>query len=912
MSKLTISPVLAGYRSAEALTENFEAIEATLEKTLSRDGTAPNQMEANLDMNGNRILNLPEPESSGEPARLADIEDQGDRIDALESSVTGLTSDVISLEGEVDTHETRLDGIDAALAPPPLSINRTCFGAVTPTSFVFSTDTNRACDVGLVVSTNNTFTGIVQTISETASTAWEGLTTTYHGRKMAVTGLTANTLYYVAVTLNGTRQATYQVRTAPAAMAATSFRFGVGSCFQPSSTKISQVWRAIAQREHAFFVQIGDLYYSDVDTDDIRRCRDNITRVARATEDFREAAKTVAMVHIPDDHDNGGANDNHYDTFYPSQATNAQLCQNARDVMEECWPHYPWALDATFAQTFDWGRTRHVLMDCHWFLRWTTGTTTRLGTDNNPPGSPDQLQWVLDQIADAEADGVKLLCLYSTATWTGTWFESWDQRTPAEQQLLCDAINASGVAVLLWSGDDHQLGFDAGTNTDRSTDRDTKFPQINSSGMNQYGWRNLAGPYIWQGVEAEVEGNAQVFVELEVEDNGGNDFRWEVRGYGAPINQTTFEPTLLTCGEDQTAEFASDDEDVEVGFGGLSELFVVDGEPLALTKSWFGPVGGCSVDYTDGGPNSGTVTFLPNQNRKEITISGLTAPDDVTLTLSNNVRCEIPEPSILLKVRDMHPMTAAYLNAMTVAPDEDWFQIYDDFIVEMDGYGLLDDKHFRLWFMAAHDEQAAKINLVSPGIGDLIETGSVPWTLGQGFNTPGTAGNYLRTQFTMGVDGLGADGYPDHSFWCWNLLDANPSATSPIMGAKFWQLTPKQSGGGGTARIRDGGGGGKLITATDSLGMILSNRTDAETFQGWRGNSSSAMAQTTGASGTSPYAEPLTNSYETSEMWIGGASASGYGAWTPAFAGIGRGLTSTEITNLRTAILNALTAIAAL
>lgn len=74
MSKLTIAPINSGYRSAEALTENFEAIAEAVENTLSRDGTGPNQMEADLDMNSNRIINLPEPNDSSEPARLADLE----------------------------------------------------------------------------------------------------------------------------------------------------------------------------------------------------------------------------------------------------------------------------------------------------------------------------------------------------------------------------------------------------------------------------------------------------------------------------------------------------------------------------------------------------------------------------------------------------------------------------------------------------------------------------------------------------------------------------------------------------------------------------------------------------------------------------------------------------------------------
>lgn len=57
MAKLTITDIASGYASTTALNTAFTAIEAALENTLSRDGTSPNQMGANLDMNGFSILN---------------------------------------------------------------------------------------------------------------------------------------------------------------------------------------------------------------------------------------------------------------------------------------------------------------------------------------------------------------------------------------------------------------------------------------------------------------------------------------------------------------------------------------------------------------------------------------------------------------------------------------------------------------------------------------------------------------------------------------------------------------------------------------------------------------------------------------------------------------------------------------
>lgn len=60
MAKITLPTIESGYASIEALNQAFSDIETEFENTLSRDGTTPNQMEADLDMNGHRILNLAE------------------------------------------------------------------------------------------------------------------------------------------------------------------------------------------------------------------------------------------------------------------------------------------------------------------------------------------------------------------------------------------------------------------------------------------------------------------------------------------------------------------------------------------------------------------------------------------------------------------------------------------------------------------------------------------------------------------------------------------------------------------------------------------------------------------------------------------------------------------------------------
>lgn len=58
MAKLTISNISADYGATGSINAAFDAIEAAIENTLSRDGTSPNAMDANLDMNSYDIANV--------------------------------------------------------------------------------------------------------------------------------------------------------------------------------------------------------------------------------------------------------------------------------------------------------------------------------------------------------------------------------------------------------------------------------------------------------------------------------------------------------------------------------------------------------------------------------------------------------------------------------------------------------------------------------------------------------------------------------------------------------------------------------------------------------------------------------------------------------------------------------------
>ncbi len=58
MAKLTTNTIAGAYASTTELNDNFALVEAAMEKCLFLDGTSPNVMSADIDLNGNDILNV--------------------------------------------------------------------------------------------------------------------------------------------------------------------------------------------------------------------------------------------------------------------------------------------------------------------------------------------------------------------------------------------------------------------------------------------------------------------------------------------------------------------------------------------------------------------------------------------------------------------------------------------------------------------------------------------------------------------------------------------------------------------------------------------------------------------------------------------------------------------------------------
>ena len=97
MAKLTLTD-LTSLTSNEttAITQinaNGALIEAALENTVSRDGTSPNTMTANLDMNSKKLLNVAAGTSSADGVNLAQLTAATGQVPGLSMTMETTTTD---------------------------------------------------------------------------------------------------------------------------------------------------------------------------------------------------------------------------------------------------------------------------------------------------------------------------------------------------------------------------------------------------------------------------------------------------------------------------------------------------------------------------------------------------------------------------------------------------------------------------------------------------------------------------------------------------------------------------------------------------------------------------------------------------------------------------------------------------
>lgn len=155
MAKLTLTNIANLQNESTAVTamaSNNAATIAAVENTVSRDGTTPNHMNADFDMNGNRIINLPDATTSQEPATFRQLQAYVDAVEGgavIDAEYLTLSTDGVLSNERVLTAGNHITFADTGAGGTlTVDVNETTLNADTATL------TNKTVDLA-----SNTLTG---------------------------------------------------------------------------------------------------------------------------------------------------------------------------------------------------------------------------------------------------------------------------------------------------------------------------------------------------------------------------------------------------------------------------------------------------------------------------------------------------------------------------------------------------------------------------------------------------------------------------------------------------------------------------------------------------------------------------------------------------------------------------------
>ncbi len=112
MAKLVLNDIQSGYQTADQYNENNRLIEEALENTVSRDGTTPNTLLADIDANSNSINNIQTTRTqvlyiNGQQATVGAIGEKGEQGDPGVDGIDGIDG-ITGVDTIVDLTDTTI------------------------------------------------------------------------------------------------------------------------------------------------------------------------------------------------------------------------------------------------------------------------------------------------------------------------------------------------------------------------------------------------------------------------------------------------------------------------------------------------------------------------------------------------------------------------------------------------------------------------------------------------------------------------------------------------------------------------------------------------------------------------------------------------------------------------------------
>jgi phosphodiesterase/alkaline phosphatase D-like protein len=318
-------------------------------------------------------------------------------------------------------------------------------GIPSTSSVPMAVRTSGATAVRLQVSTSSTFSsGIISGSSVTPNAQGDS--------QLTVSGLAAGTTYYhrCGVTTGGvegfTPVSSKPFTTAPTGQ--TNFAFCFASCDETSNATTPAT---IANRNDAFFLHLGDLYYNDGASSSVSNFRTEMVDKIQASN-YKTLFDTTPISYTPSDHDGMENNDN-----FGTHPTN---WTNWNQVHRELFPQLsrPGGSMGIYT-TWTWGRLRFIQLDTRSFA------SSASASDNSSKTmlGATQKQWLKDTISNDSTS--KVFVLVQDTVWMGsassgnqTW-RGWN----TERTELANFFSASGKNICMLGGDMHAVAANNGT-----------------------------------------------------------------------------------------------------------------------------------------------------------------------------------------------------------------------------------------------------------------------------------------------------------------------------------------------------------------------------------------------------------------------------------------------------------------
>ncbi len=419
---------------------------------------------------------------------------------------------------------TRLAG--GPVEPPPPTVSWVWSGAQTHTgATVRARLTAASSAVRLRVSTDSSFswyseTGPVSTGSNQVAT-------------FNLTGQSPNTRYFYRVVSGSAEDASRQgaFRTLPVPGASHSFTLAFGSCQRTDSNK--PIYGHIRATNPLFWLQVGDIHYSDIAVNDVQLFRAAYNRLHEMSN---QAAlyRATPIVHVWDDHDGAGGNDTDgTKTGWPA----------VKAAYRESFPHHATPAGPTGAiyHSFVVGRVRFIVSD----LRSERSPKAQFDDANKTMFGAAQKQHFKAELAAARNQG-QFIAWISTVPWIAPATAGADHwgGYDTERREIAAYIESLGIGgqMFVLTGDMHATAIDSGMNNAWGG-----FPMFNAGPIDQT-WNVKGGPYSFGPVTNGSEG--EQFGVVTIADNGGSTIQVSFSGRrnGAEISGASLQFTRTLNG----------------------------------------------------------------------------------------------------------------------------------------------------------------------------------------------------------------------------------------------------------------------------------------------------------------------------------------------------------------------------